>query len=60
MKAVNGKHTRVYPMSQPEERKTLTYESCLARGYDIQERIGQGGFGMVFVDFIIGVQVLQT
>ena len=35
-------------MTQVEDRKTKTYESCSARGYDIDQRIGQGGFGMVF------------
>jgi len=35
-------------MTQAEDRKTLTYESCSARGYAIDQRIGQGGFGMVF------------
>ncbi len=48
MKAAKAKLSSEYPMSQPEERKTLSYESCLARGYEINERIGQGGFGMVF------------
>ncbi len=35
-------------MSQAEDRKTMSYESCIRRGYTMEERIGQGGFGMVF------------
>ncbi len=35
-------------MGQGEDRKTLSYESCIMRGYEIDKRIGQGGFGMVF------------
>lgn len=47
MKQPYGQVSR-FTMIQAEERKTLTYESCSSRGYEIDQRIGQGGFGMVF------------
>jgi adenylate cyclase len=35
-------------MSSTKESNSLASESCSARGYELEERIGKGGFGLVY------------